>query len=183
MVDPFVGLLFGAPAAYSVVRGISGILRKEFEREIELEKGVNFVKMPFSEFGYNITPKDRRNTKVLVKYAVKVKPKTVVRLYENGELPRGVTFIMVDKNGRVYQGKFASEKKRGLLRSKTVVKIKTSPNGGRPVIRELKEIDEFYLRVTKRYVDLAEELKRDKKYYSVIGARKEGSFPFKIRKP
>ncbi|NJE09205.1 hypothetical protein E3E31_11875 [Thermococcus sp. M39] len=183
MPDPFTAMLFGAPAFYVAVKEFSTWFQKEFERDIKLGKGVNFIKMPFSDFGYNITPKDRRNTKVLVKHAVRVKVKTAVEYYEDGALPRGVSFIMVDKEGRVYQGKLAAEKRRGILRSKTIVKIKTSPKGGRPVIRNIKDIDELYLRVTKRYEDLADELKSDKKYYAIVGARKNGVFTFKIRKP
>ncbi|WP_227738758.1 hypothetical protein [Thermococcus eurythermalis] len=172
-----LAMVIGSAVAYLV---LSWRKEREWEEELELSRGLNIVRM-FKDPEYNITPKNRQNTKVAIKHAVKIDKRA---LLEN--MPKSATIIIVDSEGRAYAGKFGGVEyeQRGIFPfKKNVPKIKVrTAKQGRPVVREYNNIDEVYIKLMKSTERIAEEWRKDKFYYAAIVAKKKGRYPFKIRR-
>jgi len=169
-------MVIGSAVAYLV---LSGRREREWEEELELSRGLNIVRM-FKDPEYNITPKNRQNTKVAVKHAVRIDKRALL-----GDMPKSATIIIVDGEGRAYAGKFGGVEyeQRGFLFKKSIPKIKVrTAKQGRPVVREYDNIDEVYIKLMKSTEHIAEKWRKDKFYYTAIVAKKKGRYPFKIKR-
>ncbi|NJE30195.1 hypothetical protein E3E38_03900 [Thermococcus sp. 18S1] len=171
-----LAMVIGSAVAYLV---LSGRKEREWEEELDLSRGLNIVRM-FKDPEYNITPKNRQNTKVAVKHAVKINKRALL-----DGMPKSATLIIVDSAGRAYAGKFGGieYERRGLILKRDVPKIKVrTAKQGRPVVREYDDIQEVYIKLMKSTEHVANEWRKDKFYYAAIVAKKKGTYPFKIKR-
>ncbi|NJE02091.1 hypothetical protein [Thermococcus sp. JdF3] len=171
-----LAMVIGSAVAYLF---LSGRKEKEWEEELELSRGLNIIRT-FKDPDYNITPKNRQNTKVAVKHAIKIDKRALLE-----GMPKSATVIIVDSAGRAYAGKFGGieYERRGLILKKDVPKIKIrTAKQGRPVVREYDEIREVYVKLMKSTEGIIDEWRRDKFYYAAIVAKKKGVYPFKVRR-